>query len=45
MSVSDITQVMLNLLAYCLPAAFIINLTAYGVRVIIDTVTGKGLRL
>lgn len=45
MSTSDISQVMVSLLEYCLPAAFIINLTGYGVRVIIDVVTGKGLKL
>ena len=45
MSVTDITQVMIELVKYCLPAAFVINLTAYGSRVIIDACTGKGLRL
>lgn len=45
MSVTDITQVIIELVKYCLPAAFVINLTGYGVRVIIDACTGKGLRL
>lgn len=45
MSVSDVAQIMLYLVQYCAPAAFVINLTAYGVRVIIDAVTGRGLKL
>lgn len=45
MSVSDITQVIVYLIKYCVPAAFVINLTGYGVRVIIDAATGKGVRL
>lgn len=45
MSGSDVAQIMLFLVKYCAPAAFVINLTAYGARVIIDSVTGKGLRL
>lgn len=45
MSVTDITQVIVELVKYCVPAAFVINLTGYGVRVIIDACTGKGLRL
>lgn len=35
----------IELVKYCAPAAFIINLTGYGVRVIIDAVTGKGIKL
>ena len=45
MSVSDITQVIIDLVTYCLPAAFVINLAGYGARVILDAVTGKGIRL
>lgn len=45
MEVSDIAQVMLYLVQYCAPAAFVINLTAYGVKVIIGAVTGKGVSL
>ena len=45
MSVTDITQVLIDLVSYCLPAAFIINLTGYGVRVVLDVVSGKGLKL
>lgn len=45
MQVSDIAQVMVYLVQYCAPAAFIINLTAYGVKVIIGAVTGKGVSL
>lgn len=41
MSVNDIAQVMLFLVSYCAPAAFVINLTAFGARVIIDAATGK----
>lgn len=45
MSVTDVAQVIVELVKYCLPAAFVINMTGYGVRVIIDACTGKGLRL
>lgn len=45
MSGNDIAQIMLFLVQYCAPAAFVINLTAYASRVIIDAMTGKGLRL
>lgn len=45
MSVNDISQVIIELVKYCVPAAFVINLTAFGVRVIIDACTGKGVRL
>lgn len=45
MSGSDIAEILLFLVKYCAPTAFVINLTAYGVRVIIDAVTGKGLKL
>lgn len=45
MSVNDITQVIIELVQYCVPAAFVINLTGWGARVVIDTVSGKGFRL
>lgn len=45
MSVSDVSAVLIELIKYCTPAAFIINLTGYGIRVIIDAVTGRGLKL
>ena len=45
MSVSDITQVIVEIVKYCLPAAFVINLAGYGSRVVLDAVTGKGLKL
>lgn len=45
MSVNDITQVMIYLVKYCAPAAFIINLVGYGMRVIVDAATGKGVKL
>lgn len=45
MSGSEVAQVMLYLVSYCAPAAFIINLTAYGASVIIGAVSGKGLKL
>ena len=41
MSVNDITQVVIYLVSYCAPAAFIINLTSWGARVIIYAATGK----
>lgn len=43
MSVSDISEVMMYLVAYCTPAAFVINLVGYGAKCIIGAVTGKGL--
>lgn len=45
MSVDDIKDVVLYLVTYCTPAAFVVNLVAYGVRVIIDAVTGRGIKL
>ncbi len=45
MSVNDIRDVMVYLVSYCAPAAFVINLVAYGVRVIIGAATGRGVRL
>lgn len=45
MSVADVTQVIIELVKFCVPAAFVINLTGYGIRVIMDACTGKGLRL
>ena len=45
MSASDIGAIMLYLVSYCAPAAFVINLTAYGAKVIIGAVSGKGLQL
>lgn len=45
MSVNDVAAVVLELVKYCVPAAFVINLTGYGVRVVIDAVTGKGVHL
>lgn len=44
MSVNDISGVMLFLVEYCAPAALVVNLVAYGARVIIDAVTGRGLK-
>lgn len=41
MSVNDISQVMLFLVEYCAPAAFIINLVSFGMSAIIDAATGK----
>lgn len=41
MSVSDISQVMLFLVEYCAPAAFVINLVSFGTAAIIDAATGK----
>lgn len=45
MSVNDISQIVKYLVEYCVPSAFVINLTGYAVRVVIDVVTGKGLKL
>ncbi len=45
MGVSEIAEIMIYLVSYCAPAAFVINLTGWGARVIIDAVTGKGLNL
>lgn len=45
MSVSDISEVMIFLVKYCAPAAFVINLVGYGVSVIIGAATGKGVKL
>lgn len=45
MSVDDIRDVMIYLVSYCAPAAFVINLVAFGVRVIIGAATGKGFKL
>lgn len=45
MSGSEVGQIVLYLVQYCAPAAFVINLTGWGARVIIDAVTGKGLNL
>lgn len=45
MSVNEISEIMLYLVNYCAPAAFVVNLVGYGARVIIDAVTGRGLKL
>lgn len=45
MSVNDVAEIMKALVFYCAPAAFVINLTAYAVNVIIGVATGKGVRL
>lgn len=45
MSVNEISEIMLFLVNYCAPAAFVVNLVGYGARVIIDAVTGRGLKL
>lgn len=45
MELNDVVLVVLELVKYCVPAAFIINLTGYAVRVIVDAATGKGVRL
>lgn len=45
MSVNDIGQIMLYLVQYCAPAAFVINLVGYGANVIISAATGKGVKL
>lgn len=44
MSVNDISEIMVYLVRYCAPCAFVVNLVAYGTRVIIDAVTGRGLK-
>lgn len=44
-SVSDISSIMIYLVTYCVPAAFVINLVGYGANVIIGAVTGKGVKL
>lgn len=45
MSVSDISSIMIYLVTYCAPAAFVINLVGYGANVIISAATGKGVKL
>lgn len=45
MNTEDIREIMLYLVGYCAPAAFVINLTGYAVRVVVDAVTGRGLKL
>lgn len=45
MDVTEIAIVIKELVLYCAPAAFLINLTAWGTRVIIDAASGKGLKL
>lgn len=45
MSMEDIGQVMLYLVQYCAPAAFVINLVAYGANCLISAATGKGFKL
>lgn len=44
-SVSDISSIMIYLVTYCAPAAFVINLVGYGANVIISAATGKGVKL
>lgn len=45
MSVADIAEIVRELVVYCTPAAFIINIVGWGSRVIIEAASGKGLRL
>ncbi len=45
MSVNDIKDIVLYLVTYCAPAAFVINLSGWAARVIIDAATGKGVNL
>lgn len=45
MSGSEVAEIMLYLVSYCAPAAFVINITGYGAKVIYGAVTGKGLQL
>lgn len=45
MGVSDVALVLLEIVRYCIPFAFMVNLTAWGARVVILACTGKGLNL
>jgi len=45
MSVADVSRVLVELIEYCIPAAFVINLTSYGINAIIAAATGKGVKL
>lgn len=45
MSVADVALVLLEIVRYCIPFAFMVNLTAWGARVVIAACTGKGLNL
>lgn len=45
MAVNDISQLLVYVLQYCVPAAFVINLVSWGAEVIISAATGRGLHL
>lgn len=45
MSVQDTVGMLSFLISYCAPCALLINLTSWGVNVIIGAVTGRGLNL
>lgn len=45
MQVNEIVNLMIYLVSYCAPCALVINLTAWGVNVIIGAITGRGLNL
>lgn len=45
MTIADASQVMLQLVSYCMPTAFIINIVSWGCNAILSAVTGKGIKL
>lgn len=45
MQVQEISAVLGELITYCAPAALMINLTSWGVNVLIGAITGRGLHL
>lgn len=45
MTIGDASQVLLQLISYCIPCAFLFNLVGYCGNVIISAATGKGLKL
>lgn len=45
MSISDTSAVIVQLILYCMPAAFLINLSGYACQVVLSAATGKGLKL
>ncbi len=45
MQLNEIVEVILELVRFCAPVAFVINFTGWGIRVIIGAATGKGVQL
>lgn len=45
MSINDIASIMSFLVGYTAPVAIVISLVRYGAGVILDAISGRGLRL